>query len=109
MRALHLLELLPQQLLVFRGGIDRRQRRGRRLDAEPHLEEFAHQAVREMPVEDPGEHLGVEQVPLVFGMHVGADARTLTDESLGREDLHGLAHHRAAGAELLAELGLDGQ
>jgi hypothetical protein len=60
-------------------------------------------------VEDPGEHLGVEQVPPVLGMHVGADARPLADEALRREDLDRLAHDGAAGAEFLAELGFDRQ
>jgi hypothetical protein len=98
-----------QQLLVLGRGVDRRQRRGRRLDAEAGFEELAHQAVREMPVEDPGEDFGVEQVPLVFGVNISADARTLADESLGGQDLHRFAQHRAAGAELLAELGFDRQ
>jgi hypothetical protein len=76
---------------------------GGRLDDAAQLLQIAQELARQSDLGLPGDHVGVEPVPLVVPEHARPELRTGDEQTLGDERLDRLAHHGAADAELLAE------
>ena len=94
---------------VLVGAVAGGEERGARLEAEAHLEDVLDDLGVELGLQPPGEHVAVEQVPLVEGQHARSDLRRHLDEALAGEALHRLAHGRAADAVIFTEFALDRQ
>src|SRR3546814_17028333 len=56
---------------IGRGGAGRGELGGLRLDRDAQFVELAQQADRRTPFEQPAQHVGVEQVPVAFGLEIG--------------------------------------
>jgi hypothetical protein len=84
----------------------RRERRGGRLDRQPQLGELAQQIERELPLEQPAQDVGVEQVPAVARLDHRADLGPRAQQALGRQHLDRLARDRAAEPVRSRKLGL---
>src|SRR5690606_814753 len=91
----------------FRVRVLRGERRGGRLDREANLREFREQIERELPLEHPPKHIGVEQIPAMLRLDVRALPRPSTEQTFGSEHLDRFTQRRAARAKTLAELCLD--
>jgi hypothetical protein len=89
------------------GGAIGRQARRARLDRHAHLGELDQQVDRERAVEQPFQHVRIQQVPAVFGLNHCARPLPGPQQPLGGQHLDRFAHDRTAGAILLAELRLE--
>jgi len=54
----------------------------------------------------PHDHVGIEPIPCILGQHAGADLGPGRHQPFGHQRFDRLTDHRAADAQLLAELGL---
>ena len=86
-----------------------RQGRGGRLDGDAQLAELTQQVDGEAPLEQPAQHIGIEQVPGRGGLHHGPLPGTRGEQALGGQHLDRLAGDRAADAVLPGELGFRGE
>ena len=78
------------------------QRRRLGLDDPPQLEQIGQQPAVGLVLENPRQHVGVEQMPLLARADAGADLRPRFDQPLGGEDAHCLAVGGARDAQLVA-------
>ena len=88
-------------LVRRRGG---RQRRRRRLHGVAQLEDLGEVAVEVGILELPAHHVDIELVPFLARPHARAALGARFDQPLAGERADGLAHHRAADIEHLADL-----
>ncbi len=79
------------------------------LDDRAQLDQVAQEFRGELRRLMPGEHIGIEQVPLGARQDVGAGPAAGGDEALGGEHLERFADRLAADGELAGELGLTRQ
>ena len=84
-------------------GRGRRTRFDRRAD----LAELDQKGRRELALEQPAEHVRVEQVPAVFRLHPSAAPWPGPKQALGGENFDRFAQHRTARAVMAAERSLD--
>ncbi len=95
------------QLLV--AGHLRRQRRGGRLEHAAHGHQRLDELRRRLRLDQPVQHVGVEQVPLAARPHDRAGALARQHQALGDQHAHRLAQHRAADVVLREQRGLGRQ
>ena len=76
-----------------------------RLDDQPKLGEIERVGKVEVAGGFPGQHLGIEHMPLFLRADRGAGLRPDVEHALGDEHLDGLAKHVAADAEVAGEIG----
>ena len=92
-----------QRIGARRNGCKRRRLR---LDRDAQFGKLAQQVQREFPLQQPVQHIGVEQVPRRGRLHDRALPRPCGQQALGGQHLHRLARHGAADAMLLRQLRL---
>ena len=80
--------------------------RGGGLDRAADLGQALHEVIVEPEAHAPGEHVGIEVVPVHRVEHARADPGLRDHEAFGGERLHDLAHHGARDLEALDELRL---
>jgi hypothetical protein len=94
---------------VLRGGTFGRQPHGRRLDHAAQVLQVTQELGGEPGLGLPGHDVRVKPVPVLLGQHPGAHLGAGADHALGHQRLDGLAHHRPAHAQFLAQQGLGRQ
>ena len=85
----------------------RRQRRSRRLDHQPDLEELVIELRRRHGTVAPAQHFRIEQIPVGRRHDPDAGAGFRFDKATGRQRFDRLADHRPARSEFAAEIGFD--
>ena len=88
--------------VMLRGAL-RCQPDRRRLNDQAQVLQVAHKFGRQASAGLPGDHIRVKPVPLVAGLHPGANLGAGQDQALSHQRLHSLPHHSSTDAQLSAQ------